>query len=165
MEREVEVGGDRARGWIDILAFHPGSALLLVIEVKTEILDIGAVERTMNWYEREAVLAARRFGWQPVWVGSALLTLDSSVNEERVLSSASVFAAGFPGRAPELLAVIGGEAPSGNHRFLATLDPRSRGAKWLRATRSDGRRTAAAYVDYIDATRLMEPRTSAGPSS
>jgi transcriptional regulator with XRE-family HTH domain len=29
---EVEVGGDRARGWIDVLAFHPILHVLLVLE-------------------------------------------------------------------------------------------------------------------------------------
>jgi transcriptional regulator with XRE-family HTH domain len=54
--REVEVGGDRSRGWIDVLAFHPRSRLVLVIEVKTELHDLGQVERQLGWYEREAWL-------------------------------------------------------------------------------------------------------------
>src|SRR2546426_503898 len=33
---EVEVGGDRSRGWIDLLAYHQTTKVLLVIEVKTE---------------------------------------------------------------------------------------------------------------------------------
>jgi transcriptional regulator with XRE-family HTH domain len=160
VEREVEVGGDRARGWIDILSFHPESGMLLVFEVKSEVLDIGAIERTMNWYEREALLAARRFGWRPERVGSALLILDTRVNLERLQSSAAVFAAGFPGRATELQALISGGTRIEDHRFLAMVDPRSRRANWLRSTRSDGRRTAAPYVDYIDAARKMEPRTA-----
>lgn len=173
VEREVEVGGDRARGWIDILAYHPESGVLLVIEVKTEIVDIGAIERTMNWYEREAWLATRRFGWQPRWVGTALLILDTRANEERVRSLASVFATGFPGRATELQGLIAGAMPSDHRRFVATIDPHSRRAKWLHATRSDGRRAAAPYVDYIDAARRLEsrqlarrtPRSSGGISS
>lgn len=59
---EVEVGGDRSRGWIDVLAFHPTTGVLLVIELKTEIHDLGQIERSLGWYEREAWAAARRFG-------------------------------------------------------------------------------------------------------
>lgn len=62
---EVEVGGNRSRGWIDVLACHPGTGVLLVIEVKTEIHDLGAMERTLGWYERESWAAARRLGWHP----------------------------------------------------------------------------------------------------
>ena len=61
---EVEVGGDRSRGWIDVLAFHPSTRQLLVIEIKTEIRDLGAIERTLGWYERESQWSARRLGWQ-----------------------------------------------------------------------------------------------------
>jgi transcriptional regulator with XRE-family HTH domain len=159
VKREVEIGTDRSRGWIDILAFHPGSGVLLVIEIKTELPDLGAVERSMNWYEREAVRAARRFGWRPSWVGSALLLLHSRANDERVMSARSVIQIGFPGRARELQGVVRGEEPR-NGRFVAMIDPRSRRAAWLRSTRSDGRRSRAAYVDYIDAARLLEASPS-----
>jgi len=158
VEREVEIGNDRFRGWIDILAFHPASGILLMIEVKTEIHDIGEIERTMNWYQREAARAARRFGWQATSVASALLVLDSQANDERILASSSVFATAFPGRALALHALVEGSAPHAGLRHLAMIDPRSRRSGWLRATRSDGRRSAASYVDYVDAARLMDAR-------
>ena len=47
---------------MDLLAWHPATGLLLVIEVKTELHDLGANERQLNWYEREAWAAARRLG-------------------------------------------------------------------------------------------------------
>jgi hypothetical protein len=90
VQREVEIGADRIRGWIDILAFHPESGVLLVIEVKTEIHDVGAIERSMNWYQREAMRAAHRLGWRPRAVGSALLVLQSRANDERVVSAGTV---------------------------------------------------------------------------
>jgi transcriptional regulator with XRE-family HTH domain len=158
VEREVEIGHDRSRGWIDILAFHPGSGILLVIEVKTEIHDIGEIERTMNWYQREATRAARRFGWQATSVSSALLILDSRANDERILSSRSVFATAFPGRAPALRALVDGTPPQTDVRHLAMIDPRSRRSGWLRATRSDGRRSPASFADYVDAARLLDAR-------
>lgn len=161
VEREVEIGGDRGRGWIDILAFHPGSGMLLVIEVKTEVHDLGAIERSLSWYRREAQRAARRLGWQPRSIGSALLILQSRVNDDRSVTSGEAFAAGFPGRAAALQAAIDGEAQLGGGQFLAMVDPRSRRAAWLRPTRSDGRRTPAPYVDYIDATRRLELRPTA----
>jgi hypothetical protein len=72
---EVEVGGDRSRGWIDLLAYHPQHRLLLVIEIKTEIRDLGAIERSLGWYEREAWAAARRLGWRPRQIVGCLFLL------------------------------------------------------------------------------------------
>jgi transcriptional regulator with XRE-family HTH domain len=156
VEREVEVGGDRSRGWIDILAFDPRSRALLVIEVKTEIHDIGAIERTINWYRRESLGAARRFGWRPARVSSALLVLQSSVNDRRIVATSAVFAAAFPGRAAELRTLIDGSGVPAEDRFLAMIDPRSRRSAWLRSTPSENRRSTAPYADYIDAARQME---------
>lgn len=158
VEREVEIGGDQSRGWIDILAFHPGSGMLLVIEVKTEVHDLGAIERTLSWYRREALRAARRLGWHPRSIGSALLILQSRANDDRSVTSGEAFAAGFPGRAAALQSVIHGGDPLGSEPYIAMIDPGSRRAAWLRATRSDGRRTPAPYVDYIDAARRLERR-------
>ena len=49
-------------GWIDVLAYHPGTGMLVVIEVKTELHDIGAEQRRFASYERESYAAARRLG-------------------------------------------------------------------------------------------------------
>jgi transcriptional regulator with XRE-family HTH domain len=158
VEREVEVGGDRSRGWIDLLAFQPHSRTLFVVEVKTEIHDIGAIERSLNWYQRESLRVVRRFGWHPGRVLSVLLVLDSRVNDHRIGLAPDVFRTAFPGRAKELRAILDGSGV-GEGRFIAMIDPRSRRSVWLRATRSDGRRSAASYVDYIDAARQLERRS------
>jgi hypothetical protein len=159
VEREVEVGGDRSRGWIDVLAFHEGTRKVLVIEVKTEIHDVGAVERTMNWYQREAPAAARRFGWRADRVAAALLILHAAVNDDRFVSLSRLLASGFPGRAAALRDVTRGADGGAAARFVALVDPRFRGTNWLRATRVEGRRTAAPFVDYIDAVRRLETRS------
>jgi transcriptional regulator with XRE-family HTH domain len=159
VEREVEIGNDRGRGWIDILAFHPGLGILLVIEVKTEIHDVGDIERTMNWYQREAARAAHRFGWRATAVASALLVLQSQANDDLIVRSSDVFRTAFPGRARMLEAVVTGAGEHIDQRHLAMIDPRSRRSGWLRSTRSDGRRSASPYVDYIDAARLLDPST------
>jgi len=53
------------RGSIDVLAFHPPSASLLVIEVKTEI---NSIEETLRRHDEKVRLGPRiaraRFGWQ-----------------------------------------------------------------------------------------------------
>jgi hypothetical protein len=73
--REVEIVHGRSHGWIDLLAFDPRSGTLVVIEVKTEIDDVGRIERTLAWYQREAWSVARRLGWRPSRVAAWLLLL------------------------------------------------------------------------------------------
>jgi transcriptional regulator with XRE-family HTH domain len=46
---EVEIVDGRARGFIDLLAFDPETRLLLVLEIKSELDDLGQLERTLNW--------------------------------------------------------------------------------------------------------------------
>ena len=63
--RESEVVGLRTHGWIDLLAFDPISRTLVIIELKTRLDDIGAIEREITWYEREAYNVATSMGWRP----------------------------------------------------------------------------------------------------
>ena len=52
--REVEIVHGRSHGWIDLLAFDPRTGLLLIVEIKTRLDDLGLVERQLAWYERSA---------------------------------------------------------------------------------------------------------------
>lgn len=146
---EVEVGGDRSRGWIDVLAYHPGTRILLVIEIKTEIRDLGAIERTLGWYEREAWAAARRRGWRPRLVRGGLVLLATEDNDARLKENAASFRLGFPLRARDATGVVMDGLVPGRGRFLAMIDPASRRTSWLRPTPLDGRRTPAPYADYL----------------
>lgn len=146
---EVEVGGDRSRGWIDLLAYHPVTGWLLVIEVKTEIHDLGAIERSLGWYERDAIVAARRLGWQPRYAIGCLLLLATAANDARTSANRMPIGAGFPMRARDLAGLVeagSGTRPSG--RAVAMIDPLSRRMGWLRPLRQDGRRQPAPYLDY-----------------
>ena len=160
--REVEVGGDRSRGWIDILAYHPLTGLMLVIEVKTELHDLGQIERTMAWYEREAWVSGRRLGWRPRRVVGTLLLLATHVNDERLRSNRGAVDAGFPLRAAELRHLVDGEEPSPIGRGLAMIDPSSRRQVWLRPSRLDGRRSPAPYADYAGFMRAAQRRQRSG---
>jgi transcriptional regulator with XRE-family HTH domain len=155
---EVEIGGDRSRGWIDVLAYHPDHRLMLVIEIKTEIRDLGAIERTLGWYEREAWTAGRRLGWRPRQITGCLLLLATEMNDARIKDNQAALAAGFPIRASELHRILANEVPPRNARAVALIDPRSRRHDWLRPSRLDGRPTPAPYVDYADFMRVIQTR-------
>jgi len=154
--REVEVVHGRRHGWIDLLAFHPRTGVLLIIEIKTRLDDIGAVERQMAWYERSAWSVAHGLGWKPRRTMSWLLALDSSEVEMVLRANRDVFGIAFPARARDLSMLLGGnETKASAGRGLALIDPRSRGCDWLRRSRIDGRRSPPAYEGYADAARAM----------
>jgi transcriptional regulator with XRE-family HTH domain len=155
---EVEVGGNRSRGWIDVFAWHPKTGLVIVVEIKTEIHDLGAIERTLGWYEREAWAAARRLGWHPARIVGALIVLSTEANEDRLRDNREAFARGFPIRASDLaLIVSGAHGATDGGRAMAMIDPRSKRRTWLRPSRIDGRRSAAPYENYADFMHRLKP--------
>lgn len=154
VRREVEVTHGRSHGWIDLLAFDPRTGTLLVVEVKTRIDDLGAIERQLGWYERSARGLAQDLGWRPDRLASWLIALASDEVDVAIRANSDAFAAGFPMRATDMGSVVGGHLVTVvSGRGLALIDPSSRRREWLVKSRSDGRRTRAPYRDYADAAR------------
>jgi transcriptional regulator with XRE-family HTH domain len=154
VDREVEVVHGRSHGWIDLLAFAPRSRTALAIEVKTPLDDLGRIERTIGWYEREAWTACRRRGRRPRQVVSWLLVLATAAVEDRLAANREAIAHAFPDRAPAMQAWL--SEPSSTKlrgRGVALVDPRSRRRGWLLRCRIDGRRGAPPYLDYADFVR------------
>lgn len=149
--REVEIVHARSHGWIDLLAFEPRSATLVIVEIKTRLDDLGALERQIGWYERSAPAAARRLGWRPARVVTWLIVLASAESEAVIRANRAIFDQAFPVRAMAASAWLreGGMPPSG--RALALVDPASRRRDWLIRTRLDGRRSEPPYVDHRSA--------------
>jgi transcriptional regulator with XRE-family HTH domain len=152
--REVEIVHGRSHGWIDILAFDRGTGTLLVIEIKTWLDDLGALERQLGWYEREAWDAAGRLGWRPRRATSCVLALASDDVERVVRSHRDLFGLAFPSRAAGLSALVGEPGRGLVGRGFALIDPASRRRDWLIGTSVDGRRSRLPYRRYADAVRL-----------
>jgi hypothetical protein len=151
--QEVEVISGTARGWIDVLAYHPQARSMLVIEIKTEVRDIGAIQRSIAWYEREAAAAAGRLGWHPVRQASALLLLETVANDIAVIDNREVLRQSFPTRAAGLATWLLDPEARPPSRGIAMIDPVSHRRAWLRPTRADGRRSAALHLNYADFMR------------
>ncbi len=145
---EVEIGSGRYRGWIDVLAWHPDSRTVLVVELKTEVRDLGAVQRQMGWYEREAWTAATGTWGRPAALRSALVLLATGANDRTTFDMRLVIRAWAPLGAGDLAHFI--EDPRGHAggRFVALVDPLSRRRDWLVRTRSQGRRSEIPDADY-----------------
>lgn len=154
VRREVTIVQGRTRGWVDLLAYDPRRQLLLVVEIKTWIDDLGAIERQLDWYEREAPSIAREFGWRPLRISSWLLALATADVDDALRRNRDVIDAAFPERARNLARLLTGEEqPAG--RGVALVDPHSRRRNWLVPTRIDGRRSMAPYVGLADARSAM----------
>jgi transcriptional regulator with XRE-family HTH domain len=153
--REVEVSRGRFHAWIDLLAFDPRTGGLLIIEVKTRLDDIGALERQLGWYERYGPAAAERLGWRPQSTGTWLLALSSDEIDRALREHQDTFQRDIPVRARVMLDVARGAVPPAG-RGLALIDPTSRRQDWLIRTRSDGRRSAASFLGYADAAHRLQ---------
>jgi transcriptional regulator with XRE-family HTH domain len=146
---EVAEGDARWRGFIDVLAFHPTARLLLVIEVKVELDDIGATDRQLGTYERFSWSAAHDLGWRPRAATGVLLLLSTDDGDRRLIQHRSYVDRLLPLRWRRLGQLVADpdRPPPRGERGLAMIDSRTRRAHWLLPTWLDGRRTPARYPD------------------
>ena len=162
--REVAFSDGRATGWIDLLAYDRARRMLIVIEIKTILDDVGAVERQAAWYERNARDIAREIGWPVRQIRAWLLALATDDVERAIATSRQALSMAFPARAREMLHELGtrGADQQGGpkaRRGLALIDPASRRASWLIPSRTDGRRSKAPHRGYAEAAaRLARQR-------
>jgi transcriptional regulator with XRE-family HTH domain len=162
--REVEIFHGRSHGWIDLLAFDRRTGTLMVIEIKTRLDDLGALERQITWYERMAFPAARRLGWRPERVGACVLALASVEVERIVRAHSDLLSIAFPVRPPELQTAFIDPTASIPRRGFALIDPSSRRRDWLIRTSVDGRRSRLRYADYADAARPAAASIARAPA-
>jgi transcriptional regulator with XRE-family HTH domain len=80
------------RGAVDILAWHQATRSLLVIELKTALVDPAELVRSMDQRRRLASRIARTRGWDPATVSTWVVLTDTRTNRRRVASHAWVLA-------------------------------------------------------------------------
>ena len=154
--REVPIVDGRWRGWIDLLAFDPRTGTLLVIEVKTVIDDLGALERQVGWYERAARRVALERGWRPRRIVTWVLVLATKQNELAMTQNRDVFDRAFGVDVASMEALLddpGSNWPRG--RALALIDPRGRRRTWLIRPRIRGGRSVSPYRGYREAAASL----------
>jgi transcriptional regulator with XRE-family HTH domain len=95
-EPEVSFSIYGERGIIDILAWHPGRRILLVIELKTEFVDINELMGSVDRKQRLAGKIARERGWDPVAVGTWVVLPDNRTNRRALAAHEVVLRAKFP---------------------------------------------------------------------
>ncbi len=97
-EPEVSFAIYRESGVIDILAWHPGRRMLLVIELKTDIADVNELVGTVDKKSRLAIQVAAGRGWdvKGASVSIWLIVADGHTNRRRVQAHGSMLRAVFP---------------------------------------------------------------------
>ncbi len=84
------------RGVIDILAFHRPTGALLVIELKSELVDVQEVVGTFDRKLRLAERVARERGWQPRFVGGWVVLTEGRTNRRHVDGHQAILRGTFP---------------------------------------------------------------------
>ncbi len=93
---EVSFGFGGERGVIDELAYHPTSRTVLVVELKTQIVDVNELLGTLDRKRRLARRIAAEHGWPADNVGCLLIVAGSRTNERRLAAHATVLRAALP---------------------------------------------------------------------
>jgi transcriptional regulator with XRE-family HTH domain len=141
------------RGAIDQLAWHPATGTLLVIELKTQLVDVNEMLGTLDRKQRLARAIANDRAWNPARIAAWVILTDTSTNRRHARDHASLLRARLPsdGRGLRALLRNPGIAPSGL-AFWADSNAGSR--------RSGNR--PAKPTGHGDATR-RRPRPSTNP--
>jgi hypothetical protein len=81
---------------MDILAWHAVRRAVLVVEIKTDIVDINELMGTLDRKRRLARVVARERGWDASVVGCWVVVAESSTNRRRVEAHRAVLRSAFP---------------------------------------------------------------------
>ena len=84
------------RGVIDILAWHPARRCLLIVELKTELVDVNDLLATMDRRRRLATRIALERGWRPRIVATWVVVADTRTNRRRLAIHRTVLRNAFP---------------------------------------------------------------------
>ncbi len=84
------------RGSIDVLGWHPLHRALLVVELKSELVDLQDLVSTLDRKRRLAREIARGRGWDGEVVGAWLIIEEGTRNRQRVQEHAAVLRHAYP---------------------------------------------------------------------
>ncbi len=91
------------RGSVDILAWRPDCRALLLVEIKTELVDLQDTVRTLDMKARVVPRVVRsEHGWAPRAIATVLVLPDANVHRAAVARHAALFAAALPARSREV---------------------------------------------------------------
>lgn len=134
------------RGVVDLLAWHQAASALLVIELKTEIVDVGELLGTLDRKRRLGAQIAATVGWlRPSSVSFVLLIADGRTNQRRVAAHAATFRAALPDDGRRFRSYL--RSPDIDVRALAFLPDLHRGT--VRRSSATPRRVRVAATPRV----------------
>jgi transcriptional regulator with XRE-family HTH domain len=96
VEPEVSFSNYGERGVIDQLAWHAGASHLLVVELKTKLVDINELIGTLDRKARLATQTAATRGWRARYVSVWVVVLDNRTNRRHVAEHSTMLRAKYP---------------------------------------------------------------------
>jgi transcriptional regulator with XRE-family HTH domain len=84
------------RGVVDIVVWHPGRRAILVIELKTDIVDVNQLIGKVGEKTRLIRQIVRDRGWDPLTVSTWVIVAAGRTNRARLAAHRSVLRAAFP---------------------------------------------------------------------
>lgn len=84
------------RGVVDLVAWHAETRTLLLIEIKTELVDPSGLLATTDRRRRLANVIARESGWDPAAVSQWVVLADGRTNHRRVAAHRALLRSAFP---------------------------------------------------------------------
>lgn len=97
VEESFNFYGERSS--VDVLAWRPDRRALLLVEIKSELVDLQETIRTLDMKARvvpDAMFRSR--GWRPTAVAAVLVLPDATVHRNAVARHAALLAAALPAR-------------------------------------------------------------------
>jgi hypothetical protein len=146
------------RGIVDLLAWHESTSSLVVIELKTAIVDVDELIGTLDRKRRLAAQIAASRGWAARSVSAWLIVGDSSTNRRRVADHRTLLTSALPrdGRSLAPLFLHPERGPGSGIAFWSNLPGVKVGHPIAALERVVKRRPAA---------REPEPRSGSGSMS
>ncbi len=96
LEPEVSFSIHGERGIIDILAWHPGLRALVIIELKTDIVDVNELIGQMDKRRRLARTIAEERGWDPLSISTWVIVANGRTNRARLAAHRVLLRNAFP---------------------------------------------------------------------
>ncbi len=109
---------DGERGSVDVLAWHAGTGVLLVVEVKSVVPDLQGMLGTLDRKARLGPAIARQYGWAVTAAGRLLVIAEGRTARRRVEAHSATFDAQLPDRVAVVRRAIAAPDPSRPIRAL-----------------------------------------------
>lgn len=84
------------RGVIDVLGWHAATGMVLIVELKTAIVDVNDLMASMDRRRRLGSSIARERGWAARFISSWVLIADSPAAHRRLAEHTTVLRTAFP---------------------------------------------------------------------